>query len=315
MNETLNQRAWALAQASASQARELGLRIKRAANGALLLDFGAEAPGSVEAGLALARLCLAGLGEVKHESDPAGARVTVRIDAPWLPCLASQFAGWKLEAGKFLAMGSGPMRAVAAHEPLFARLVYTELAEAVVGILECRQSPPLAIIEQVAQRCRVAPTQIILAYAPTASLAGIIQIGARSVETALHKLFELGFDVKRIIRGSGSAPLPPIGATDFLAMGLTNDAILYGSEVTLWTDLSDDDVSAIGPRVPSCSSAAHGRPFRELFAEAGGDFYKLDPMLFSPAVVTFRNVKTDGRQRFGRLEPEILKRSFAGSSG
>ena len=37
-----------------------------------------------------------------------------------------------------------------------------------------------------------------------------VQVVARSVETCLHKLHELGFDVTRIVSGCGSAPLSPV---------------------------------------------------------------------------------------------------------
>ena len=75
--------------------------------------------------------------------------------------------------------------------------------------------------------------------APATSLAGTIQVVARSVETALHKLHELKFDLKQVVSGFGTAPLPPV-ATDFLhAIGRTNDAILYGGRVIVWVRADD----------------------------------------------------------------------------
>jgi len=51
-------------------------------------------------------------------------------------------------------------------------------------------------------------------------------------------------------------------------------------------------------------------PFAEVFARTGGDFYKIDPLLFSPAEVEFRNLKTGRCHRFGKVEPGLIKKSF-----
>jgi methenyltetrahydromethanopterin cyclohydrolase len=126
----------------------------------------------------------------------------------------------------------------------------------------------------------------------------------------LHKLFELGFDLHRIESGYGTAPLPPVAGDDLEGIGRTNDAILYGGEVTLWVRGSDADLEAIGPRVPSSASPDFGAPFAEIFARYHRDFYAIDPHLFSPAVVTFVNLDTGHRFRFGRTLPEVIRKSF-----
>ena len=62
---------------------------------------------------------------------------------------------------------------------------------------------------------------------------------------------------------------------------------------------------------PPVTSRDHGRPFAEIFERYGGDFYTIDPHLFSPAVVRFVNLDTGSASQFGRLEPEILRASGA----
>jgi methenyltetrahydromethanopterin cyclohydrolase len=133
---------------------------------------------------------------------------------------------------------------------------------------------------------------------------------ARSVETALHKLHELKFDVNQVLSAHGTAPLPPVAKDTVQAIGRTNDAILYGGRVTLWVKCDDELLEAIGPKVPSSASPSHGRPFAELLKDAGGDFYKLDPLLFAPAEVGFVNLKSGRSFRFGAVLPEALKTSF-----
>ena len=80
--------------------------------------------------------------------------------------------------------------------------------------------------------------------------------------------------------------------------------------MTLLVHGDDESIEAILPKVPSCGSPAYGRPFLELFEEAGRDFYKLDPHLFSPAEVLIHNVETGKVHHHGRVNPEVLKQSF-----
>ena len=126
----------------------------------------------------------------------------------------------------------------------------------------------------------------------------------------MHKLHAIGYDVKKIASGFGSAPLPPIATDDLAAIGRTNDAILYGGQVTLWLRDSDEELQTIGPKIPSLASADFGEPFAEVFERFGRDFYKIDPLLFSPAMVTLVNLETGKAHRFGELRPDVLRRSF-----
>jgi methenyltetrahydromethanopterin cyclohydrolase len=176
--------------------------------------------------------------------------------------------------------------------------------------LESSDLPIPQVAELIARDCRVEPDHVALLVAPTASQAGNLQVVARSVETAMHKLFELGFDVTRVDSACGSAPVPPVAADDLTGIGRTNDAILYGGRVTLWVDGDDESIREIGPRVPSSGSPLHGRPFLELFEAAGRDFYKMDPLLFSPAEVVFQNVATGRVHHFGRVNEDVLRQSF-----
>ncbi len=157
----------------------------------------------------------------------------------------------------------------------------------------------------------MAPTQLILLVARTASLAGTVQVVARTVETCLHKLHEVGFDLSCVQSGYGVAPLPPVAAKDLLGIGRTNDAVLYGGEVTLWVRAEDAQLRELGPGIPSCSSPDYGQPFYRIFERYDHDFYRIDPLLFSPAVVTLVNLSSGRTHRFGRLCPEVIQQSFS----
>lgn len=280
----------------------------------LLLDFGVETEGGLEAGCALASICMSGLADIAIApgllGDIGWQHVVVQTDSPVAACLFSQYAGWQINVDKFFAMGSGPMRAVAAKEPLFDKLWYREEAEQVVGVLETGKLPGVEVFEYIAEETNVEPEDVVLCVAPTSSMAGNLQVVARSVETALHKLYELGFDVNRVRSAVGSAPLPPVAKSDMEGIGRTNDAILYGGRVTLWVKGDDESIADIISRVPSSSSAAYGSPFLDIFEAAGRDFYKIDPLLFSPAEIIIQNVDTGRVHVAGRVNVEVLKRSF-----
>ncbi len=288
--------------------------VAAADHGVRIVDFGVETRGGLAAGCALAEICLAGLGQVRlvPDADPYGTGLAVQVttDHPLAACMAAQYAGWQIAGEGFFAMGSGPMRAAAAKEALFEKIGHTERPEVAVGVLEGRAFPPAETCEKIASGCGVPHEKLSLCVAPTASHAGNIQVVARSVETALHKLHELGFDLTRIESGAGRAPLPPVAKNDLRAIGRTNDAVLYGGEVTLWVRGDDDTLEAFGPRVPSQDSKDHGRPFYEIFERYGRDFYQIDPHLFSPAVVRFVNMDTGRRWQFGRVELDVLRQSF-----
>ena len=49
------------------------------------------------------------------------------------------------------------------------------------------------------------------------------------------------------------------------------------------------------------------------FERYQNDFYKIDPMLFSPAEVTFVNLTTGRQRTFGKTDGALLTKSFGAS--
>lgn len=311
---TLNERAQRLADAMAESAAQLRINVQTTPSGGRILNCGILTEGGLQAGLAMARVCTAGLADVMMvPGDVAGIpcpHIAVQSDLPMLACMASQYAGWKVDTGQYSAMGSGPMRAIYGKEPLFDQIPGREKSPKAVGVLETRRIPDDKVFAYLSDKLGMPADKITLLVAPTACLAGTIQVVARSLETALHKLFDLKFNLKQVVAGYGVAPLPPVSIGDHQAIGRTNDAILYGARVTLWVQSDDAQLMEIGPKVPSTASKDHGAPFAEIFTRYGNDFYKIDPALFSPAQVVFHNLKSGKTHGFGRLEPEVLLRSF-----
>jgi methenyltetrahydromethanopterin cyclohydrolase len=311
----LNERAKTVVNRIVAAQDRLRIAVKRCESGAQLIDLGIGARGGLDAGLELARVCTAGLATIEihppASTGDAAPTIAVHSDHPVAACMASQYAGWQIAGENFFAMGSGPMRAAAGREDLFVDIGFREQPTDAVGVLESAQLPPKETCREIAERCGVAPDHLTLLVAPTASQAGGVQIVARSLETALHKMHELGIDLGRVESGYGCAPLPPVAGDDLTAIGRTNDAVLYGGRVTIWVRGDDASLTKLGSKIPSCSSADYGSPFLTTFEKYDRDFYKIDPLLFSPAVVCLNNIETGRSYQFGELRPDVLAESFA----
>jgi methenyltetrahydromethanopterin cyclohydrolase len=314
MSVSMNERAAALVDAMVVDADALGIEVRGLDSGARVVDCGARARGGLAAGLGFAAACMGGLGRIDPVPVTVGERtwpgIGVGVDDPAAACLAAQYAGWKLEYEDFFAMASGPGRALARAEDLFDELAWSEAAERAVLCLETREEPPAEIVEKVAERCGVPVSAVTFLIAPTASVCGSVQISARVVETALHKLHELGIDPARVRHGWGCCPIAPVAKDDPAAIGRTNDAVLYGGTVHLWIEASDDEVADLALRLPSSDSDAFGTPFGELLKAANWNFYDIDPMLFSPAAATLTSTESGRAHHGGGLAPDVLERSF-----
>jgi methenyltetrahydromethanopterin cyclohydrolase len=317
MTLSLNERAAKLADRLAADADAARVAVTTLSNGTRVIDCGAQAAGGFEAGRRFAEICMGGLGAVAYAPLVIEGRwlpaLTVTTDRPAVACLAAQYAGWRLDRDGYFAMGSGPGRALIRAEELYDDLDWDEHASAAVLCLETREPPPAGIADFVAQRAGVAPSALTLLMAPTASVAGGVQIAARVVETALHKLHELDFDVRRVVAGYGSCPLPPVGGDDMEAIGRTNDAVLYGGQVQLTVEADDDDaLRDLVERLPASASSDYGEPFGKVLKAANFDFYAIDPLLFSPAQIRLTSVGSGRSFEAGRVNLEVLERSFWG---
>ena len=310
----LNQRAKYITDTLLDLSAEFKITAGFSENEAQLIDLGVESTGSLEAGRLLAEVCLSGLAHVSYNAAssifPTTTTVQIDTDHPVQACMASQYAGWQLATDDYFGMGSGPMRAAAGKEALFGEIGFTEKAEQIVGVIESGSTPTASVCQLIADTCGVKPQDLTIVYAPTASLAGTVQVVARSLETALHKLHELGFDLSRVQSGTGTAPLPPVAGEDLAGIGRTNDAILYGGEVTLWVTGDDQSIEQLGAQIPSSSSEDYGRPFIEIFRQYDNDFYKIDPNLFSPAIININNLETGSYFRYGKFNVDVLAKSF-----
>lgn len=300
----------------------LRINVSQMENGVRLIDAGNAVSGGLEAGRRIAEICMSGLGSVSYtasgEFEHWPLTVHVHSSHPVAACLGSQYAGWSLSHGKgkqaFHALGSGPARALAVKEPLFAEIKYRDHAAHTCLVLEVDQTPPLELTEKIIHDCTLASGQdLTLILTPTRSLAGTTQVVARVLEVALHKVHELDFPLENLVDGAGSAPVPPPAADFVQAMGRTNDAILFGGQAQLYVNCDDNDAATLAEKLPSSASNDYGKPFAEVFKAYEYDFFKIDPMLFSPAKVVVTNLESGNSFHAGALDHALLERSFGGS--
>jgi len=305
----LQQRAADLCQQTQSAAPLLGVDVQSIAEGTVL-DFASKGLGCLAGGVRLAEICLGGMGQVwidpSSNSQFPFPQVKVLTDFPLAACIGSQYAGWAFSDQDFFAMCSGTVRVNYGREYILQDYQLTDFFQQPVAIFECNQLPSESAVLALAEQCGVLPAQLVICVARTASLPGSIQVVARSIETALHKLHELEFDLNSIRAATGSAPLPPIPATDLTALGWTNDAILYGGAVQLWVDGDDRSIEQVLDEIPSSSSRDYGRPFLEIFERYDRDFYRIDKRLFSPASITIFNCQTGRIFQAGQPRHELL---------
>ncbi|HEU4649435.1 MAG TPA: methenyltetrahydromethanopterin cyclohydrolase [Gemmatimonadales bacterium] len=312
----LNALATEIADGMEEHAALLRVKVQTLPSGARVIDAGVETEGGLDAGLALSEICMGGLGTVTYTPVQIGSEswpgVTVWTDHPAVACMASQYAGWAISVGKYFAMGSGPLRAHARVEKeLFEKLHYAEQAEHGVLVLEGRTLPTDEVAAWVAKKAGLEPAQLTFVIAPTASLAGGVQISARIIETGLHKMEALGFDVTKVVSAIGTAPLAPVAKNDIRGIGRTNDCILYGGQAHYTIRAGDDELAALAEKLPASASRDYGTPFYEIFQRCEGDFYKIDPLLFSPAEVWLTNLQSGRTFHAGRLNPEVLAQSLS----
>lgn len=313
---SINGRAAEIARRMAADAEALGITVLRFSSGATVLDAGVRATGSLEAGRLFSEACMGGLAQASFcELEYDGLRlpgIQVAAAHPTLSCVAAQMAGWPVQweedGAQYRAMGSGPARALWGIEKVFADLGYRDQSDVAVLMLEGEGLPPEKVAVDVAKRCGISARGVYLLVASVASLVGTVQVPARMIESALHKMLSLGFDVRGVVSAFGTCPLAPLVHDPLRAIGYANDAVLYGGRCWLTMQTDDALIEAILDKLPSSASSDYGTSFYDLFQRYDHDFYKMDPMLFSVAEITINNLNSGRVFRAGEVRGDIVRR-------
>lgn len=307
--ESLNRMATELVDEAIDFADELTIDVHSLPNEAMVLDFGVELPGGIEAGLLLAEIATAGLATVQTRMDEvAGASLThveLSTDHPAIALLCSGKAGWELSGDDFEGLGSGPARALVAEESIYQRVGFRDEFEFAVLAVEADTLPDEEIVSAVAERAGVAESGVFLPTFSTSSVSGSVVAAARVAELATFRLTELGYDPLDILSVSGSAPVPPIGEDESTAMARTNDAVAYGGQVHMIVEEPFDRFDEL----PSTASEAYGEPFVDIFESVGWDYEELPVELFGPAQVTV-DVRGGDTYVVGEKADQLLAESY-----
>jgi methenyltetrahydromethanopterin cyclohydrolase len=313
---SVNRLAWKLFQKLCENPDFYGVKVERTSSGATIVDSGIKAKGGFEAGKVITEICMGGCGKAKIMYREYGKlelpSIFVYTDHPVIATLGSQFAGWQIKERDYFAIGSGPARALALKpKEIYEKIGYRDHFDKAVVVLETDKYPPLKLIDRFAEECKVSPENLVITLAPTTSITGATQVSGRIVETGMHKLSKLGLDPKVVSYAWGCAPIPPIHPNFTQAMARTNDAILYGGTAYYAVEHDDEEeLKQIVNKAPSKASKAYGKPFIEIFKEANYNFYKIDPNLFAPAILSVNNIRIGSMFRAGEINIEALVESF-----
>jgi methenyltetrahydromethanopterin cyclohydrolase len=297
-------------------ADDLQVEVLELDNGTIVVDAGVKAKGGLWAGIFLSRLCMADLAdiqiipiEIKGITLPG---IQVITDHPVISCMACQCAMWQIKVDKYFAMGSGPARILARKtKELYEKIRFEEQSDVAVLVLESNRLPDVTAASHIAEKCEIDPADLRLAVAPTNSIAGLVQVSARVVETGLHKLYTLGFEINTILNGWGRAPISPIVGDATMCMGSSNDAIIYGGETYYALKYSNfEELKSFLKKMPSEASRDYGHPFYKTFQAVGFDFFKVDHNVFAPAKIVMNELKSNRTLVAGRINPDVLSESF-----
>lgn len=309
---SVNEKALEIAEEMMDWSDELKVKTIELKNGASIIDCGINVEGGYEAGLMFTNICMGGFGvssiSVRNINDIPLAFIDITTDHPAIACLGAQKAGWRISVDKYFAMGSGPARALALKpKKTYERIKYEDDYDYAVIALESNQLPDEKVIEYIAEACHVDSANVVALVAPTASIVGSVQVSGRVVETAVFKLNELGYDVNKIVSGTGCAPIAPVVKDDLKAMGCTNDSVIYYGSVVLNVKGFEE---TLFKQVPSSTSSDYGKPFYKTFKDAGYDFFKIDTNVFAPAEITVNDLETGSTYHAGLLNGEVLLESY-----
>ncbi len=318
MKTSINKLAMKVVREIIAREQEIGAKVIKMDCGATLIDMGLRVKGSNEAGVLFTRVTLGdmatvNLGTWRLNEDFSFGSVELFVSEPLVACLASQIAGWQLGEGEFATIGSGPARAqaVIASDNYLNMTPYRDRNDEVVLCIQDIRYPDDSIALEVAKACQVAPENVYLLIAPSASIAGGIQVSARMVEEVCHKMYENGFEVSKVVNARGRTPIAPLVMDEVKAIGRINDAILYGGEAEFWVDATDEEISSVIEKLVSkTSSPYYPELFGVVFERAGRDFYKIDHDFHSIAKLQIHNVRTGKSFTAGEINYDVIRESF-----
>lgn len=293
-----------------------GASVDTLASGATVVDTGLKVRGGYMLGLRITEIAMGGLGHASLTHVAYGdlvlPTITVATDHPSIALFGCQLAGWRIKVGDYTADASGPGRALSLKpKRVFEKIGYRDEFDSAVLLLETSRKPTDEAALEISKACGVEPRNLFLLLTSIISMAGYVQISGRIVETGLFRLDYLGFDITKVLYGTGYAPIMPLHRDWGKALGRCEDALTYGGVTHFVVDVeNDEELRGIISKAPSSVSKAYGKPCYEIYREANFDFTKVDMDIFAPAVISITNKRTGNTFSSGRINVEMLKESL-----
>lgn len=261
-----------------------------------VIDLGVEAEiensTATELGILAAEASTGTLGKVRIEKD------MLSIEIPELPAVATlscQLAGWAIGIEGNKKLGSGPARILARKpEKIIDEVGYAESSRVSALMIETDTLPGKETCEKIL--VETGAKHLYIAAFRGDTQVGLINVLARIVEVGIFRLHNIGYDVKKIASASGSVPLIRLGKD---SMYEANDAIIYHGKVSLETRAWDLQFTE---KAISRSSPSYGKSFKDIYREAGCDFYKIDGRIFAPAALEITDLVDGRRYAAGRIK-------------
>ena len=291
------------------------VEVDKLPSGATVVDTGVEAHGGYEAGLMVTRIAMGGAGNAHLSyADYGGVglpSVIVSTDSPAVALFGAQLAGWKIKPEGYSADSSGPARALALKpKEVYQKIGYRDESDVAVILLETEEKPPDSVAHYIAEKCNVKPENVYMVLTSTRSLAGMVQISGRIVETGLFRLDVLGLDPKKVLYGAGYAPVMPVHVDAGRAMGRAEDALTYGGVTTYLVDEAEDKLREVAEKAPSSNCKDYGKTSYDIYKAVDFDFTRIDPALFAPAAISLTSAQTGATFTYGKVNDRIILHSL-----
>lgn len=258
---------------------ELNIEVSELKNGTTIVDCGINVVGGFEAGILATKIACGGLLDA-HISEESYGDLTLptlfmRTDNPalsiavcqsnWFGLFPSLFA---LKENEYSALSLGPAKALA-QEPkeVFDKVEYEDKADVGVLVLQADSMPDEKVSGYIASKCKIPPENLYLVIAPTASIAGSVQVSAHVLEDSLWRLTEyLDYEYSKVKFVTGSSPISPVYPEIWRRPGITpDDMIRNAGRIHFYLYSSEgDDLQKIVDEMIIEKTQAFGKPFYEI---------------------------------------------------
>ena len=276
-------------------------------------------PGSWRTAKLMTEILYGGLNEITYETFPEMIdgvyynAVHVYSDNVVLQQAGCNISGWELKPGKYAPVLAGPGRTLARKKgDWFSKYSdYEDKHHEAVLTVEMGRMLEEEEVEELIEAVGVDACNLYILVAASGSIACSVQVSARIIEQTLHRLHEEKFNLDNIVEAHGFCVIPPVIKDDLIAMGRLNDVLIYGGQSTFTVDCEDEEVEKVIDKITSDKCSMYGSSFKTIYQENGCDFYRVPMEMYSPAKTVIINQRTGKVFKAGKLNLEILAKSFS----